>query len=141
VASFIPDANAALLHRASFVPEQESSDMRLLMFVSLALMTIAAGEPPPSGSTPLPGPDPALPTVSAQALRQLTDNRIRQAMIAESIRHYRGECACPSQVDRRGQTCGKRAGRLIGPNHPKPVCTPLEISDEQVKAWREKRQH
>lgn len=114
--------------------------MRLLVFVSLTLVTIAAGGPPAPGSTPPPGPDPALPTVSGQALRQLTDNRTRQAMIAESMRQYRGECACPSQVDRHGRTCGKRAGKLIGPNHPKPFCTPIEISDEQVKAWREKRQ-
>jgi hypothetical protein len=117
------------------------SEMRSLIYVSIAFATIAAGGPPPSGGAPLPGPDPTLPTVSAEALRQLTDNRIRQAMIAESIRRYQGECACPSQVDRRGRSCGKRAGKLIGPNHPTPFCTPLEISDEQIRAWREKWQH
>ena len=123
--------------------------MRLFMSVGLALATIAAGEPPPSGSTPLPRPNPALPTVSAQALRQLTDNRIRQSMIAESIRQYRGECACPSQVDRRGRTCGKRAGRLTGPEHPKPFLHPARdirrsgrslAREEATLGCRERRQ-
>ena len=51
--------------------------MRSLIVVGLALVTIAAGEPPASKNTPLPGPDPALPTVSPEALQQLTDNRTK----------------------------------------------------------------
>ena len=109
--------------------------MRPPVTVGFALMMIAAGEPPPV-STPLPGPDPTLPTVQAPALHQLADDRIRQAIIAESIRQYGGECACPFQVDRHGRICGKRAGTLLGPRHPKPFCTPADVSDDKVKAWR-----
>ena len=109
--------------------------MRPPVTVGFALMMIAAGEPPPV-STPLSGPDPTLPTVQAPALHQLADDRIRQAIIAESIRQYGGECAYPFQVDRHGRICGKRAGTLLGPRHPKPFCTPADVSDDKVKAWR-----
>ena len=68
--------------------------MRLPVTVGFALMMIAASEPPPV-STPLPGPDPTLPTVQAPALHQLADDRIRQAIIAESIRQYAANVPVP----------------------------------------------
>ena len=111
--------------------------MRLPVAVGFALITLAASDPPPL-SMPLPGPDPTLPTVPAPVLRQLADDRIRQAIIAKSIQQYGGECACPFQVDRHGRTCGKRAGILLGPRHPKPFCTPADVPDDKVKAWRER---
>ena len=112
--------------------------MRLPVTAGFALMLIAASEPPVS--IPLPGPDPTLPTVQAPALQKLADNRIRQAIIAKSIRQYGGECACPFQVDRHGRICGERAGNLSGPHHPRPFCAAADVSDDEVKAWRERRQ-
>jgi hypothetical protein len=108
-----------------------------LVLAGVALMIVAAGEPPPA-SAPLAS-DPTLPSVPAPALRQLSDDRIRQAIISQSIRRYGAECACPFQVDRHGRSCGSRAGKLAGPHHPKPLCKPAEVSDQQVNAWRERR--
>jgi hypothetical protein len=78
-----------------------------------------------------------LSTASFADAPRLTDEQIRTQIIALSLRSYRGNCPCPYNVDRAGRRCGARSA-WNRPGGYTPVCFPTEISDEQVKEYREK---
>jgi hypothetical protein len=89
-----------------------------------------------------------LPAVAAAALalassvaagEALTDAEVRQVIIRESVNSYPGNCPCPWNADRAGRRCGKRSA-YFRPGGYAPVCFAHEISDEQVRAFRESRQ-
>ncbi|MBV9734376.1 MAG: hypothetical protein JO209_00600 [Acidisphaera sp.] len=83
---------------------------------------------------------PALGPAYAQEspLHKLGDDRIRQAMIRDSLARHRGACACPWQTDRRGRRCDGRAA--YAPAHPgrPPFCYATDITDAMVQDWRER---
>jgi hypothetical protein len=65
----------------------------------------------------------------------LTDEQIRERIVAESLRSYPGNCPCPYHVDRAGRSCGKRSAwsRVGGYS---PICYAREVSEEQVREFR-----
>jgi len=77
----------------------------------------------------------ASPVIFADAL---TDSQIRQQMIQESLSSYPGNCPCPWNTDRAGRRCGSRSAYNRAGGYS-PICFANEISDEQVRAYREKR--
>jgi hypothetical protein len=56
---------------------------------------------------------------SAQAA-ELSDARIRELLIQQSIANYPGNCPCPYNVDRAGRRCGARSA------YSKAACLVLE---------------
>src|SRR5690349_16498860 len=75
----------------------------------------------------------------AVASEALTDDEVRRVMIQESLQSYPGNCPCPWNTDRAGRLCGKRSA-YSRPGGYTPVCYAHQISDEQVRAFREARQ-
>jgi len=65
----------------------------------------------------------------------LTDSQVRQIMIKQSIASYPGNCPCPHNLASNGSQCGKRSA-YSKPGGYTPLCSPSDISDEAVKAWR-----
>lgn len=81
----------------------------------------------------------ALSLIAMPALAQSqADQRDRQAMIAESIRNYSGNCPCPYNSDRAGRSCGQRSA-YSKPGGASPLCYPGDISDAMLARWRERQ--
>ena len=66
-----------------------------------------------------------------------SDAQVRAKLIEESIATYAGNCPCPYSVNAAGRRCGdssawsKRGGAA-------PMCFPDDVSDDRVRAWRER---
>jgi hypothetical protein len=79
--------------------------------------------------------DPALPTVSSEALHQLLDTRTRQKIMAERQSHFPGRCVCQYQTtDSNGRSCKGRHEIVKG--KLQPLCYPRQVSQEMVDEWR-----
>lgn len=76
---------------------------------------------------------------SAVAAEPLTDAQIRDRVIAESIGAYPGNCPCPYNLASNGSRCGKRSAWSRAGGYA-PICYPNEVSDEQVRRYRETHQ-
>jgi hypothetical protein len=80
----------------------------------------------------------ALFLIAAPALAQSSADRDRQAMIAESIRNYSGNCPCPYNSDRAGHSCGARSA-YSKPGGESPLCYPGDITDAMLERWRSRQ--
>lgn len=65
------------------------------------------------------------------------DAEIRQRMIAESIRAYPGNCACPYNSAKNGSRCGGRSA-YSRPGGHSPLCYDSDISDQMVVQYRQR---
>lgn len=65
-----------------------------------------------------------------------SDADVRKAIIQESIAAYPGPCACPYSSARNGSRCGRRSA-YSRPGGYSPLCYDRDVSDEQVKAYRQ----
>ena len=67
----------------------------------------------------------------------LSDGQVRAKIIEASLSTYAGNCPCPHSINAAGRRCGdssawsKRGGAA-------PLCYPDDVTDEQVRAWRER---
>lgn len=75
-------------------------------------------------------------STGAQAEQALSDDQIRHLIIQQSIASYPGNCPCPYNVARNGSRCGKRSA-YSRPGGYSPLCYPDDVSDAQVKAYRQ----
>src|SRR3546814_14861477 len=73
------------------------------------------------------------------ARANLNDAQVRQRMIDDSIRNYRGNCPCPYNLASNGSKCGKRSA-YSKPGGASPLCYPEYINDQAVRAWRQANQ-
>lgn len=73
----------------------------------------------------------ALSAASAQS-----DAQVKQQIIRQSIAAYPGPCPCPYSVMRNGRSCGGRSA-YSRPGGYAPICYPADISQAEVRAWRE----
>jgi hypothetical protein len=80
--------------------------------------------------------DPTLPSVKPEALKALSDDRVRQQIMLESQAQYRGRCVCSYQTkDSNGRLCkGRHEVIRAG---PQPICYPAQITSEMVINWRQ----
>ena len=68
---------------------------------------------------------------------ELSDGEVRSRVVAESIATYAGNCPCPFSENAAGRRCGdnsawsKRGGAV-------PLCYPDDVTDDRVRAWRER---
>ena len=67
----------------------------------------------------------------------LSDARIRQLLIRQSLSWYSGSCPCPYNVDRGGRRCGGRSA-YSRPGGASPFCYPGDVSQADVNAYRER---
>lgn len=84
-----------------------------------------------SGASAQSDPQP----VPAAAQARLSDDQIRDRIIASSIAAYSGSCPCPYNTDRAGRRCGARSA-YTRPGGASPKCYRSDISDAEVARWR-----
>lgn len=81
----------------------------------------------------------ALALLATPALAQAdAGSRDRQAMIAESIRNYSGNCPCPYNTDQAGRACGQRSA-YSRPGGASPLCYERDITDAMLANWRSRQ--
>jgi len=68
--------------------------------------------------------------------RAVSDEKIKEKVIAESIASYPGVCACPFNRARNGSSCGRRSAWSKAGGYA-PICYKNEVTNEMVKQWRE----
>lgn len=66
-----------------------------------------------------------------------TDAEVKQAIIAESITSYRGNCPCPYKRDRAGHRCGARSA-YSRPGGASPICYERDITQKMVEDYRKR---
>jgi hypothetical protein len=100
----------------------------LILVMTLAgLVGSAAGQPGLH--------DPNLPTVKPEALRQLSDDRIKDKILVETQARYANRCVCPYMTrDAHGRSC-KGRHEVVKSEH-QAVCYPRQVTTEMVDDWR-----
>jgi hypothetical protein len=78
-----------------------------------------------------------LATASRSDTPRLTDAQIRQLIVEASVLSYPGNCPCPYNVDSAGRRCGARSAFDRAGGYS-PICFPAQISDEQVREYRDR---
>ena len=74
--------------------------------------------------------------VAAPAIgQQLTDDQVKERIIAESIASYPGRCPCPYNAAKNGSQCGGRSAWSRAGGYS-PICYPDEVTAAMVAAWR-----
>ena len=66
---------------------------------------------------------------------QISDQTIRQQIIAASIASYPGHCACPCNSAKNGSACGGRSAWSRKGGYA-PICYEREVSNEMVQQRR-----
>jgi hypothetical protein len=74
-----------------------------------------------------------MPIVGGAA--DLSDDQIRQRLIAKSIASYSGNCPCPYNLDRRGHSCGRRSAYSKQGGYA-PLCYPADVSKDMIERYR-----
>jgi len=69
---------------------------------------------------------------------RLSDDEVRQRIIAESIQAYPGNCACPYSTMRNGARCGGRSA-YSKPGGRAPICYADDVTDAMVARWKQGR--
>jgi hypothetical protein len=75
-------------------------------------------------------------SASAAAKPPLSDARIKQILIDESIAAYSGNCPCPYNTASNGSRCGRRSAYSRAGGE-QPSCYPKDVSTEMVQAYRD----
>ncbi|HWL62892.1 MAG TPA: hypothetical protein VNQ32_08845 [Steroidobacteraceae bacterium] len=69
----------------------------------------------------------------------LSDAKIRDLIVGESIASYPGNCPCPYNTDRAGRKCGARSA-WSKPGGRSPTCYANEVSAAQVRQFRSRQE-
>lgn len=69
---------------------------------------------------------------------RLSDDDVRQKIIADSIARYPGNCACPYSSMRNGRRCGGRSA-YSKPGGRAPICYANDVTDAMVARWKQGR--
>lgn len=76
------------------------------------------------------------PLAGGQGRQPLSEAKVKQQIIAESIAAYPGRCPCPYHAAKNGSACGGRSAWSRKGGYT-PICYEREISGEMVRKWRE----
>ena len=68
----------------------------------------------------------------------LSDSKIRQLLIQQSISSYSGSCPCPYNVIRNGRRCGGNSA-YSKPGGAEPLCYDSDVSAKMVERYRKSR--
>jgi hypothetical protein len=66
-----------------------------------------------------------------------SDADIRDRIIEESMAAFPGKCPCPQSLLNSGKRCGKNSAYSSKGGGARPKCYPSDVSDAQVKRYRE----
>ena len=78
-----------------------------------------------------------LPNATAEsAKKRLSDARVREILIHESIAEYSGTCPCPYSRAQNGSRCGRRSAysREAG---EAPLCFRKDVTTAMVQTYRD----
>ncbi|HEY0465189.1 MAG TPA: hypothetical protein VGC79_13310 [Polyangiaceae bacterium] len=67
--------------------------------------------------------------------KPLSDARIKQILIEESIANYSGNCPCPYSTARNGSRCGRRSA-YSREGGAQPLCYAADVSSAMVSEYR-----
>ena len=73
-----------------------------------------------------------IPPTHAQSV---SDDRIRQIIIQQSIASYPGSCACPYSTMRNGRRCGRRSA-YSKPGGYDPLCYKRDVPQQMVEQFK-----
>ncbi|WP_412474183.1 hypothetical protein [Halobacteriovorax sp. YZS-1-1] len=79
-----------------------------------------------------------LVTVSCISLSTYANSnldKVKEAMIRQSIMQYSGNCPCPYNTMRNGRRCGKRSA-YSRPGGASPLCYKSDISDDAARRFK-----
>ena len=62
----------------------------------------------------------------------LSDSRIRELLIRQSIAAYPGNCPCPYSVNRAGRRCGASSA-YSKPGGRSPLCYPQDVTEQMIE--------
>ncbi len=65
----------------------------------------------------------------------VSTEKIKQAIIQESIDSYPGNCPCPYNSARNGSRCGGRSAWSRAGGYS-PICYPREVTSDMIKDWK-----
>jgi hypothetical protein len=68
----------------------------------------------------------------------LSDDQVRDRMIADSIGGYSGPCPCPYNMMRNRKPCSTNSA-YSKPGGAAPLCYRRDISDAMVRQWRQRQ--
>ena len=69
------------------------------------------------------------------AIAELSDSKIKEAIIEKSIRAYSGSCPCPFNTMRNGRRCGKRSA-YSRPGGKSPICYLSDVTPLMIEKYR-----
>ncbi len=72
----------------------------------------------------------------AAAKGTISDDKVKQAIIDDSISSYPGTCACPFNSARNGSSCGGRSAWSRAGGYS-PICYKKEVTQQMINDWRE----
>jgi len=72
---------------------------------------------------------------SQQASASISDAKIRQILIQQSLASYPGPCPCPYNAMRNGRACGARSV-YSKPGSYEPLCYPQDVTTTMVRQYR-----
>lgn len=65
----------------------------------------------------------------------LSNEKIKRAIIKESLEYYRGNCPCPYNLTKNGSRCGKRSA-YSKPGGDTPLCYPRDVTIEMIEDYK-----
>jgi hypothetical protein len=66
---------------------------------------------------------------------KLTDNQVKDRVIAESKANYQGNCPCDEDTDAAGHRCGRRSAHSRA-GGAEPICYRSEVTADDVRDYR-----
>jgi hypothetical protein len=72
---------------------------------------------------------------TTSAISISSEASVKQQMINESIRKYKGNCPCPYSKMKNGRTCGKSSA-YSKPGGKSPLCYATDITSTMVKNYK-----
>lgn len=68
----------------------------------------------------------------------MSNEKIKEAIIQNSINAYPGNCPCPFSSASNGSRCGGRSAWSRAGGYS-PICYPDEVTDKMIKDWKSRR--
>jgi hypothetical protein len=74
-------------------------------------------------------------TTATYASDRLSESKIKQLIIQDSISNYPGNCPCPYNTARNGSSCGRRSA-YSRPGGYAPICYESDVTQQMVHTYR-----
>lgn len=75
------------------------------------------------------------PAITSGQTATLTDDKIREIIIKNSIASYPGSCPCPYNRASNGSKCGKRSAYSLSGGY-ETMCYKQDVTEKMIKNYR-----